>query len=121
MGPAPLLGARPTTHHQQLSELGSAQVRVMSHSLLATGRWGRIGAFEDSRDGGQGGAYRGKGNKTGMSFRFIVRSRAVSRSIKDSDCGPTAANRAGVPGAVASLLDKAAAGEGPDREGTVDP
>jgi hypothetical protein len=34
-----------------------------------------------------------KGNETGMSFRFNVPSRAVSRSVKDSDCGPAAADR----------------------------
>ncbi len=65
-------------------------------------------AVEYRQSNGQGvvgGSARGSpGNKTGISFRFRVMDLAGARSIKDSDCGPTTADRAAPPGAVAPRL-----------------
>jgi hypothetical protein len=60
-------------------------------------------------------------SKAGMSFSFMGIMLATPPSIKDSDCRPAAADRAGALGAVAPLLDKAATGERPGGKGTADP
>jgi hypothetical protein len=44
-----------------------------------------------------------RANKAAMSFRFRVIELATARSIKDLDCGPAAADRAGVLGTFAPV------------------